>query len=238
MATKTKAPKAKEILEDPEAIIEKIKDSEEFFQKNKKIIYIITGVLVALGAGIFFYQYQTKQNNETAQSEMYNAVFAWEKDSLKLALQGDKTTVGLLDIAEDYSGTDAGNLANYRAEVAYLKQEKFDDAIASLEQFKSNDLLLQGYVYSLMGDAYMEKKEFESAAEYYAKASNYEPNKGFTPNYLMKLGLAFEQQKDYTSAVEAYDRIVKQYPGSRSYNDARKFKARAEGLAAAAKKKN
>lgn len=235
MATKTKTPKAKEILEDPEAIIEKIKDSEEFFQKNKKIIYIISGVLLAIGAGIFLYQYQTKQNNDAAQAEMFNAVFAWEKDSLKQALQGDKTIVGLSDIADEYSGTDAGNLAKYYAGVAYLKQEKFDEAIQSFEDFKSNDLLLQGYVYSLTGDAYMEKKDFENAAEYYAKASNYEPNKGFTPNYLMKLALAYEQQEEYSSAIEAYDRILNQFPGSRNYNDAKKYKARAEGLLAAAK---
>jgi tetratricopeptide (TPR) repeat protein len=233
MATKTKRPKGKEILEDPEAIIEKIKDSEEFFQKNKKTIYIIAGVVLAVGAAVFLYQYQTGQNNENAQSEMFNAVFAWEKDSLKLALDGDgKTVTGLTDIAEQYSGTDAGNLAKFYSGVAYLKQEKFDEAIEMLEDFSSNDLLLQGYIYSLTGDAYMEKNDFENAAKYYEKACRYKPNKGFTPNYLMKLALAYELQQEYSSAAEAYEKIIKEYPGSRNFNDAKKYKARAEGLAA------
>lgn len=233
MATKTKAPSGKEILEDPEAIIERIKDSEEFFQKNRKIIYIIAGAILAIGAGLFLYKYNQKQNNELGQVEMIPAVFAWEKDSLKQAVQGDKEVIGLDVISEDYSGTDAANLANYYSGVALLKQEKFDEAIEKLQDFKSSDLLLQGYAYSLIGDAYMEKKEFDNAAEFYAKASNYKPNKGFTPNYLMKLALAYEQQNNYASAIEAYDRILNQFPAAKQNNDAKKFKARAEGLAAA-----
>lgn len=234
MSTNSKGPKGKEILEDPEAIIEKLKDSEEFFQKNKKIIYIAVSVILVAAAGFVFWQYQKSQQNEAAQTEMYNAVFAWEKDSLKLALEGDqKNVIGLNDISEDYSGTDAGNMAKFYSGTALLKQGNFDEAIEKLDGFSSNDLLLQGYVYSLIGDAYMEKKEFDNAAKYYAKASNYKPNKGFTPNYLMKLALAHEQQKEYSNAVDAYERIIKEYPSSRNYNDAKKYKARAEGLAAA-----
>jgi Tetratricopeptide repeat. len=63
-------------------------------------------------------------------------------------------------------------------------------AIYHLEDFKVNDLLVQPRAYSLMGDAYMEQKDYENAAKYYDKASSYEPNKQFTPIYLMKAGLA------------------------------------------------
>lgn len=225
--------KGKEVLEDPNALLDKIKDSEEFFERNKKaILYVVGGLLVAVLAFVG-YRYNQNQNNQAAQEEMFNAVFAWERDSLKTALEGNKSDKGLLEIADEYSGTDAGNLAKYYAGVAFLKEGKFDEAIEKLENFKSNDLLLQGLVYSLTGDAYLEKKEFDQAINKYSKAASYKPNEAFTPRYLMKLALANELSKDYGAAVEAYDRIIQEFPLAPQVQDARKFKARAEGLLAA-----
>lgn len=227
--------KGKEILEDPNAILDKLKGSEEFFEKNKKPITYVLGGLIVVVLAFFGFKYWQDQNNQEAQANMYNAVFAWERDSLKRALEGDAKSdeMGLLEIADTYSGTDAGNLAKYYAGVALLKQGKFDESIEQLENFKSNDLLLQGVAYSLIGDAYSEKKDFENAADYYSKAVNYKSNETFTPRYLMKLGLAHELNKDFTAASEAYKRIVDEYPNSAQITDAKKYLAKTEGLAAA-----
>jgi hypothetical protein len=56
---------------------------------------------------------------------MFQAVRYFESDSLNLALNGDGNNLGFLQIVEDYSGTKAGNLANYYAGVIYLKQGNF-----------------------------------------------------------------------------------------------------------------
>lgn len=233
MAKINQGNKGKDVMEDPNALVNTFNDSGEFFERNKKPITYILGAIVIVVAGFFGFKYYQNQRNETAQAEMYNAVFAWEKDSLKTALEGDKTDKGLVEIADEYSGTDAGNMANYYAGVAFLKQGKFDEAIESLQDFKSNDLLLQGVAYSLLGDAYMEKKELENAVEAYGKAANYKPNESFTPKYLMKLGLAQELNKDFTGASESYGRIVEEFPTAAQVADAKKLKAKAEGLAAA-----
>jgi TolA-binding protein len=233
MAKTIQGNKGKEVIEDHNPLVDKFNDSGEFFEKNKKPI---TYVLVAIALGVLAFvgfKYYQKERNETAQAEMYNSVFAWEKDSLKTALEGKAEDKGLVDIADEYSGTDAGNMATYYAGVAYLKQGKFDEAISSLDDFKSNDLLLQGLSYSLIGDAYMEKKEFDNAAEYYGKAAKYKPNETFTPRYLMKLGLAQELNKDFAGAAESYGKIVDEYPTSAQLADAKKLKAKADGLAAA-----
>lgn len=222
-----------DILEDPNALREKIQDSEVFFEKNKKIITYVGGGIVLAILAFFFFKYQKDQSNETAQGEMYNAVFAWEKDSLKTALEGDKTNRGLLEVADEYSGTDAGNLASYYAGVAFLKEGKFDEAIEQLGNFKSSDYLLQGLAYSLIGDAYMEKNELPEAINYYKKAANYNPNEAFTPGYLMKLGLAYELNKEFKSASGAYDQLIKDYPASTQVREAKKYMAKAEGLSAA-----
>jgi TolA-binding protein len=233
MTKKNQAVKANEILEDPNAILDKLKGSEMFFEKNKKAITYFLGGLALVILAFVFYKYQGNQKNEDGQIAMYNSVFAWEKDSLKTALSGDKTDVGLIDAADEFSGSDAGNLASYYAGVALLKEGKYDEAIEQLNNFKSKDLLVQGMAYSLIGDAYLEKKEMDNAVEYYNKAVQYKPNEAFTPKYLMKLALAQELNKDYSSAVESYGKIVDEYPTSSNVNDAKKYKARAEGLSAA-----
>ena len=139
-----------------------------------------------------------------------------------------ETTWDFLNIIEDYGITDAGNLANYYAGVCYLKQGKYEVARLYLEDFSSNDLLVQARAYSLIGDTYMEEKKYEDAASYYNKAANYKPNKYFSPAYLMKEALAYEKLNQNDKAKEAYEKIITQYWESGEYQNARKFKARLE----------
>ena len=79
-----------------------------------------------------------------------------------------------------------------------------------------------------MGDAYMEQKDYENAAKYYNKASNYKSNKEFTPMYLMKAALAYEKLNQNQKAIDAYQVIIDKYWESAELQSARKFKAKLE----------
>src|SRR6185312_12735553 len=221
--------KGNEVVDDHNVIVEKFQQSELFFLKNRKIFLYLLGAVAVLIAGFVFYKINQGNRNKEAEVELINPVFAWEEDSLKKALKGEGGT-GLLDIADEYSGTKAGDLAKYYVGVAYMKDGKFEDAIEYLKGFSSNDLILQGKVYALIGDAYMEQKDVESAIEYYNKASDYKPNEYFTPGYLIKLGLAYELNKDYESAVKAYDRIINDYPKASEAFEAKKYRAKDQAL--------
>ena len=102
------------------------------------------------------------------------------------------------------------------------------DAVFHLEEFSANDLLVQPRAYSLMGDAYMEQKDFENAAKYYDKASSYKPNKEFTPIYLMKAALAYEKLNNAEKAKAAYQTIIDTYWDSSEVQNAKKYKAKLE----------
>lgn len=234
---KTKENKTAELLDEP---VQKSKtttgstasfDFDSFFDKNKKILYGVVGAILLVGAGYAGYSYYGASQDKEAQKEMFVAVNYFERDSLNLALNGDKVNRGFIDIADEYSFSKAGNLAHFYIGAIYLKQGKFEDAIEALKKFSSNDLLVQARAYALIGDAYLELKDASNAVMYYRKAADYKSNEYFTPRYLMKLGLAYEVNNDYSGAVEAYDRIVEEYSKSAEYNDARKYKARAEELA-------
>lgn len=221
--------KGHEVVEDRNVIVDKFQQSEVFFLKYRKVVLYALGAVALLIAGFVFYKINLGNRNEEAEVELINPVFAWEEDSLKRALKGDGGS-GLLDIADEYGSTKAGDLAKYYVGVAYIKDGKFDDAIEYLKGFSSNDLILQGKVYALLGDAYMEQKDLESAIENYNKASEYKPNEYFTPAYLIKLALAYELNKDYESAVKAYDRIINEFPKASESFEVKKYRAKDESL--------
>jgi len=218
----------KDILENPEVIAEKLEGAEHWIEENPKVIIGVVAAIAIIVGGYFGFRYYQGNQNQLAQKEMFQAVRYFEADSLNLALKGDGNNLGFEQIIDDYGMTDAGNLANYYAGVISLKQGKFPLAIHYLEGFKASDILVQARAYSLTGDAYMEQKDYESAAKYYTKAADYKPNKFYTPNYLMKLALAYEKLNQNDKAIATYDKIISDYWDSSEYQTARKYKASLE----------
>ncbi len=218
----------KDLLENPEVIAEKLEGAEHWIEENLKLVIGVLGFIFLVVGGYFGYNYYIGGQDQQAQKDMFQAVRYFEADSLNLALKGDGNNLGFEQIIEDYSGTDAANLANFYAGAISLKQGKYALAILYLEDFKSNDLLVQPRAFSLIGDAYMEQKQYEDAANFYGKASSFNPNKYFTPTYLMKEALALEKLNQNDKAKEAYQKIIDQYFDSSEYQNARKFKARLE----------
>ena len=220
-----------EFLENPDALADRISQSEDFVKQHKNTLIGIFGVIALVIAGSFAWFGYKKSQEEEAQIAMFQAVYDFEADSLNKALNGDARYKGLNYISEEYSGTKAGNLAKFYAGVAYMKQGKFQEAINKLEDFSSDDLILQGRAYCLIGDANMELNKAGEAAEMYMKAANYKANEYFSPQYLMKAGLAYETAKNFKEAASAYDKIITSYAAAMEVNDAKKYKARAEELA-------
>ena len=214
------------LLEDPDALALRLANSEDFLRRNRNLLLTLLVAVVAVVGGFFGYTYWRNQQNSQGQAAMFRAVDHWETDSLKQALQGDGKLPGLNRVANDYSGTKAGNLASFYAGVALLKQGKFQEAYNALEKFSSDDYLVQSRAYSLMGDAQLEQGKAKEAADLYAKAADHNANEYFTPGYLLKQGVALEAAKDNAGAVKAYDRILNDYATAQEAGEARQAKAR------------
>jgi tetratricopeptide (TPR) repeat protein len=213
-----------DFLESPEGLAGELTKFEQGIEKNRKVFIIAGGIIVAALVGWFGYNWYVSSQDEQAQAVLFSPVFAFEADSLNKALKGSGGNPGLTAIADDYSATPAGNLAQFYAGTALLKQGKFDEAIERLKSFSSSDLLVQARAYSLIGDAYMEKNSVEDAISYYQKAVDYKPNAYFTPSYMIKLGIAYEKAKKNTEAIEVYGDLIEKYPQSSEVLNAKKFK--------------
>ena len=220
-----------ELVENPDALAERLSQSEDFVKKNKtKLLGVFAAIAAVIVAGFLWYNYKSSRNEE-AHNAMFQAVYYFEQDSLGKALNGDGQYQGFLAIADEYSGTDAGNLANFYAGVALLKEGNFAEAQNRLEDFKSDDYLLQARAYSLIGDALLEQGKSKDAADMYMKAANHNANQYFSPQYLMKAGIAYEADNNFSAAAEAYDKIITDFVASNEVSEAKKYKARAEALA-------
>ncbi|MCH7401388.1 tol-pal system YbgF family protein [Belliella kenyensis] len=220
-----------ELLENPEVIATRLERGENFVKQNSKIFGGILIVLVLVIAGVLFIQINKQNQNKKAQAEMFQAVYYFEQDQTDLALNGDGNSAGLLKIADQYSGTDAAKLANFYIGSIYLSEGKFEDAINHLKKFSSDDYFVQAKAFALIGDAYLELANTKEAISYYRKAATENENKYFTPRYLNKLAIAYEEAGDNESAIKTYETIEEKYFESYEFTNARKHKARLEGLA-------
>mgnify|MGYP006185084151 CR=1 FL=1 len=165
---------------------EKASRTEEWVAKNQKVLLSIVGAIAIGTLGYLLYNRfivepkEEKAANEIFQAQQYfqQAVDATEKnDSLyNLALKGGEGKLGFIGIAEQYAGTDAGNLANYHAGMAYLNLGDFKNAITYLEKFKSEDAILKPLALGAIGDALSETNKVEDAIAYYMKAAEANEN--------------------------------------------------------------
>tara|TARA_B100000085_G_scaffold279735_1_gene303501 strand:+ start:872 stop:1579 length:708 start_codon:yes stop_codon:yes gene_type:complete len=217
-------------IENTEALNETLSKSEEFINNNKNKITSAIGVVVLIILGFSVFSYFKDNQNNSAQEEMYQAVYYFEKDSLVQALNGDGNNYGFLEIIDEYSLSDAANLSKFYAGASYLKLGNYENAINYLSDFSSSDLLVQARAYSLIGDAYVEISDFDNAIYYFKKASSENPNEYFTPNYLLKLALVYEELGDLELALDAYEEIIEEFKNSPEYQTSVKNKSRIEGL--------
>ncbi|APA00053.1 tetratricopeptide repeat protein [Flavobacterium commune] len=231
-----KAPKEKEVKETVEEVVIDEKNSttaevfskldetasrtEDWVAKNQKIIIGVVGAIALLTVGYVAYQkFIAEPKEEEAASEMFVAQQNFQQassgvasDSLyKLALNGSEGKFGFIKIADEYSGTSAGNLANYCAGIAYLNTGKFAEAIEYLGKFKSDDVVLSALAKGAIGDAYAEKNQPKEALENYIKAFESNKNDFTTPRFLLKAGKTALELGNKEDALKYFTDIKDNY---------------------------
>jgi tetratricopeptide (TPR) repeat protein len=195
--------------------------TEAFVAKNQNYIIGIVGAVALVTIGYLAYQKfiaepkQLEAADEmfVAQQNFQQATDGVASDSLyKLSLNGSEGKFGFIKIADEYSGTDAGNLANYYAGMAYLNTGKYTEAIDYLSEFKSEDVVLSSLAIGAIGDAYAENNQPEDALKNYSKAAETNKNDFTTPRFLLKAGktaLALGKKEDalkyFTTIKDNYD---------------------------------
>ena len=207
--------------------------SEQWIEKNSKSLFFGLVVFVVLGLSLLAYNKFISEPAELAASnelafprKYFNdaSVAGSSIDSLLiLGLEGADGKYGFVDIAEKFSSTKAGNLANYYAGVSYLQLKEYDKAIDYLGKFNSDDELLGPVALGAIGDAFADINQPKQALEYYKKAANKRDNEFTSPLFLQKAGLTAMELKEFGQAEKFFTQIKEKYSKSDQGKDADKY---------------
>lgn len=207
-----------------------------FYEKNKKAVnYVGGGLLILIGALCFFKLYYIPEQEKEAVNEIFWAENLFAKDSFNLAIKGgimvmspdgQKQMKGFEQIADEYSMTKTGSLANYYAGVCYMRTGKFEQAIEFLGKYSGGDETIAPIAVGAIGDCNMELNRVDEAIKYYTKAADKSHNLFTSPYYLKKAGFANELKGNNSEALNIYERIQKEFPKSSEAQDIEKYIAK------------
>ncbi len=197
---------------------------EAFFMKNKKAILGAVIAIIVIIAGIFIYINQISGPREEKASTMLGKGQTYFNNEMyDQALKGDGAGyVGFVKIADDYSGTKAGNLANLYAGLCYANLGKWADAQKSLDAFSSKgDQMISPAAQAALGDAYAHLNQLDKAVDAFKKAadmadskSDDDANNSLSPTFLIKAGEILESQGKKADALSIYQDVKKKYVNS------------------------
>ena len=214
------ANKTEQVLE----ATENINNREAFFMKYKKAILIAVAAIIVVIAGVFLYISQISgPREEKASTALSKGQTYFNNEMFEQAVNGDGAGfVGFAKLADEYSGTKAGNLANLYAGLCYANLGKWAEAQKSLDAFSTEgDQMISPASQAALGDAYAHLNQLDKAVDAFKKAADMadskaedDTNNSLSPIFLIKAGEVLESQGKKDEALKIYQYIKKKYVNS------------------------
>lgn len=211
---------------------------EDWVVNNQKIIMGVVASIALLLTLYFVYdRFIVEPKEEEAASKMFQAQKYFNdavnaptaQDSLfNLALKGGEGKLGFEGVISEYSGTKTANLAQYYSGMSYLNLKDYKKAVSHLEQFSSDDEMLQPIAFGAIGDCFSELNKVEDALSYYEKAANASENDFTTPRYLFKHAVLALQNNKNDLALKSFMKIKGSYPTAAEASNIDAYIARTE----------
>ncbi len=213
----------------PVATAEPLERAKGFWENySKQIIYIGSAIIILIAAWFLYKNFVVAPKEAKASELIFPAenLFAkmasgsFGKDSVNIALNGGdfegKKVTGLLKIASQYGGTEAGNRANYMIGASYLHIGEFAKAITYLQDFDGNGASqVQSKAHLLMGHAYAEQKKTEEALSNYKKAASVNSKDEFFAADALLVAAAYAESIGNTKeAISLYKEVTEKYPSN------------------------
>ena len=187
--------------------------SEAFLIKNKKtIIGAILAIIIIIAGIVMYKNLYAAPREEKSTGSPFKGQEYFEADAFAEALNGDSIGyVGFIKIADQYSGTDAANLAKAYAGLCYAHLGKFDEAVKALESFDGDDQMVAPAMKGAMGNCYAQLGQLDKASSMLLKAADEADNNTLSPIYLKQAGEILVKQGKYDDAIKAYTSIKDKY---------------------------
>lgn len=190
--------------------------AENFFERHSKIIIGVLGALALVAIGYFVYlKTVLEPKSEKAFTEMVQADEFFKQDSVLLALKGSPGSFqGYEQIVDEYGSTKGGNIARYKAGIAYYQLGDYASAVSMLEKFSSDDEILTAQKNGMIGNALVESKKEKEALSYYVKAAEGTNVEAIQTLYYTKAGKLAIQLGQNADAQKYFQILADNYPNA------------------------
>ncbi|MBR1468095.1 MAG: tetratricopeptide repeat protein [Bacteroidaceae bacterium] len=199
--------------------------SSSFVERNKKaIMYCTCTLLVVVIAVVLAVQYYIKPRNLEAAESMAVAEQLYRSGDFEKALNGQGQDAGFLQIMDEFTCTPSANLARLYAGLSYAHLGKYQEAVDYLEDYSDcGDDMISNAAIGALGNCYAELGQPEKAAATLLKAADKASNNTLSPIYYVQAGQIFESLNQNDKAIECYEKVKKNYPGSPQAQEIEKF---------------
>ena len=214
MATTNKQQQAAPTVE------ETLNKSEALFLKYKKaIISAVVAIVVIIAGAVLYKTYVSEPNEQKASTAIAKGQEYFAQGLFQQALTGDSTGFkGFAKLADEYSSTDAGNLANLYAGLCNAQLDKWDDAVKYLEKYdEADDQVVGPVAEGALGNAYAHLNQLDKAVSHLKKAADKADNNSLSPTFLIQAGEILENQGKADEALKLYQQVKEKYFNSMQY---------------------
>lgn len=215
---------AKEELEQ-DILLDTFSKAQSFYDQNRSLLIgsAIATIILIVGS-IGYYYYSTAQEEE-AQQLMANATQAYMNQDYETALKGSEAefTIGFEQIIENYSITDAANLAQYYASVCEFKLDNPQQALMYIKNYSVPSGIMGVGPLSFHGVILTDIGNHEEAAQMYLKAAEWDVNESTTPYNYLEAAEAFKDAGNDSEAQKYAQKIIDEYSDSQQATEAQKL---------------
>ena len=195
-----------------EMVEETVSRTDEFFRKNKKLIYGILCALLIIGLGIVAYQqFYNKPRTEEAINQTFQAEANLANEEWDLALNGDGNVYGFKQIIDEY-GSRAGAAVYMNAGKCEYELGNYAEALAYYRKYSGKDEIANAVAASCIGDCLVAlgKDNYKEALASYQKAIGM-TDSPVIASTLLKAGVLCEEMGDDAKALEFYKTLKENY---------------------------
>lgn len=208
----------------PIAMDEVLSKSEAFVNKYKvAIIGAVVAIFLLIGGITLYNQFIAQPAEKEAAEALFPAEALFIQGKYQEAIDGDSISLGLVAVADEYSGTNSGNLANAYAGIAFAQLGKYEDAINYLEKFDGDDQMVAPAAKGTLGNCYAQIGEKSKAIDCFIDAAESADNNVISPYYLLQAGIMYEQTGAPNKALSVYEQIKNKYPTSTQATSIEKY---------------
>lgn len=208
-----------------DVLLEAFSRAQSFYDNNKKLVIGATIALVLIVGGSVGYYFYSSSQEHKAEQLMGQATEDYLNANYKKALNGsdEDFTVGFKQIIDNYSGTDAANLARYYAAVCEYNLGDDQKALDYIDGYEIPEGIMGVAPLSFKAMLLTDLKKYSEAAKIYVKAAEWEKNDSTTPYNYLQAAQAFNEAGNPSEAKKYAQKIIDSYPNSSQVTDAQKL---------------